>query len=512
MRAALVAILGVAALLRCAALDFGAGVKDPRPDEPAVVMTLGAIDAGQLFPMHMAYGGGYFYPLYAFVKPWSWWAWPEGLRARVAEHPEEVRVVARTWSALLSALTVWLTYVIGRRLGGAPGGLLAAAFLACSTLAIREAHFAKSDSAAALAFALVLLAVTHSWSSPGWRALAIGAAGGFALSTKYLVGLLPVIVLSLASGWRSQGYRIDRRSLVTGGATLAVVVVAFNLPWIVWPTEAWTYMRAILGSQWAYTQQPWLADALVSPLRYHATISLPSGCGILFAALALPAVALGLWRPGPSRLIGLAVLGHFAVVLLNPLVLARNLLPCVPGLAVLIGSLVAEVGLRVGRTRGQRAVAVGLAGLAIAAQPLLNGVQLVRLLATPDTRALAAEWIREHVPAEAGIVSWGAPTWAVDFGMPPVQGYTLFRRLAPSEWRARGISVVVWHHHPLPFCREALPPSTPALDSLAVFDPFDGPLDDPVFERHDAFYLPLAGFNGIRRPGPRIEIFALRAG
>jgi hypothetical protein len=49
----------------------------------------------------------------------------------------------------------------------------------------------------------------------------------------------------------------------------------------------------------------------------------------------------------------------------------------------------------------------------------------------------------------------------------------------------------------------------PTAQSLAVFDPFDGPLDRPVFEPLLPFYLPLAHFAGIARPGPRIEVFAL---
>lgn len=503
------AIVGVAAVLRFMALDFGAGVTDPRPDEPGVVATLGAIEAGYLYPMHMAYGGGYFYPLHAFVKLWSWAAWADGLSAEVSAHPERVRVVARAWSALLSTVTVWLVFAIGTRLGGTRTGLLAAALMASSTVAIREAHFAKADSAAAAATALLLLALTRSWSSPDRRALAIGAAGGLALSTKYLVGLLPAILLALARGGRSEGRAVEPRSVAVGTIALATVVLALNTPWIRWPRTAWLFMQAIIDSQWTYTHQAWLADALVSPLRYHATVSLPFGCGTGFAILALPGLVLGLARR-ESRLIALAVLGHCAVLLLNPLVLARNLLPAVPGLAVLTAALLVTAVDRLVRAPVHRALALGLAAAVLTAEPLLNGARLVRLLGLPDTRALATRWIEEHVPEDARIVSLGAPTWAVGFGMPAVGGRTVFTRLPPAQWRARGVTLVVRHQHPLPFSREPMPAGgVPPLRSLAVFDPFDGPLHDPVFEPQDAFFLPLARFSGIKRPGPRIEIFAL---
>ena len=44
----------------------------------------------------------------------------------------------------------------------------------------------------------------------------------------------------------------------------------------------------------------WLpgGDRVVSPLVYHATVSLRWGCGWAVTLLALPAMAYGLWRGG----------------------------------------------------------------------------------------------------------------------------------------------------------------------------------------------------------------------
>jgi hypothetical protein len=44
----------------------------------------------------------------------------------------------------------------------------------------------------------------------------------------------------------------------------------------------------------------------------------------------------------------------------------------------------------------------------------------------------------------------------------------------------------------------------------AAFDPFD-PGARPIYDPHDAFFVPVAGFEGVHAPGPRITIYELRA-
>ena len=41
---------------------------------------------------------------------------------------------------------------------------------------------------------------------------------------------------------------------------------------------------------------------------------------------------------------------------------------------------------------------------------------------------------------------------------------------------------------------------------VAIFDPY-APGARPVYDPHDAFFVPVAGFEGVRQPGPRITIY-----
>ena len=45
-----------------------------------------------------------------------------------------------------------------------------------------------------------------------------------------------------------------------------------------------------------------------------------------------------------------------------------------------------------------------------------------------------------------------------------------------------------------------------AITLAATFDPY-APRAQPVYDPHDAFFVPVAGFEGVRRPGPRLTLY-----
>jgi hypothetical protein len=228
------------------------------------------------------------------------------------------------------------------------------------------------------------------------------------------------------------------------------------------------------------------------------------------ALLAPLAVGRALWIGGTARLIAVAVLGYAATAVAGRIALARYLLPVIPGLAVLVAALLVALADRIAVHTRRPALVTIVLTLLLVVGPLSTSATLVRLLRRPDTRTLAGEWIAAHVPPDTAIATFGAPSIGTDFGAPPMGTRAVFPRLASAQWRGRGVTHVVSFSYPLPYADQPLPAGTPGLERLAVFDPFDGPLDDPVLEPIDAFFLPLARFTGIARPGPRIEIYAVR--
>jgi len=204
--------------------------------------------------------------------------------------------------------------------------------------------------------------------------------------------------------------------------------------------------------------------------------------------------------------VAIAVLGQLAVLAMNPSVWSRNLTPIVPGIAVLIGALVVRLGDRIPYAYRKPALAIAVAWLV--AGPAYDGLRMARVMRELDTRGLAARWIAANIPAEAVIVGFGGPEGS-DWGMPDVGGRRLLRGIDPAQWRSAA-DFVVRFHYPIAWASEPLPPAAALGAPLAIFDSF-APDADPVVEPLDAFYLPLARWTGVERPGPRIEIYASKA-
>jgi hypothetical protein len=497
---ALVALLAVAAALRFVALDFGAGVPDPRPDEPGVIATLGALDSGSVLPPLVMYGGGYFAPLHLAARVWAAATAGPALGVRVREQLGRVKHFVRGWSALLSTATVALVWVAAGRLGGPGAAVLAAAAMGAAPLAVREAHAAKADTATAFAAAVVVAALTGTAGGAVRRAVAFGGAAALAAATKYAIGVLPAVGVALIDRRPRGGWRAPLASV----ATFGVVWLALDPFWVTHPAVSWASARALAEIISAPAWLPGVHD-LPPPLLYHATVSLRFGFGAGAALLTAPAIAWGLVTGGSARLVAIAVLGLWAQVAWSPMRLARFFLPVLPGLAVLEGACIAAVARRVPE-RAPRLAVLATAAALLVVPPAMESVVLVRLLARADTRELATAWIDAHLPPEAVVVSWGAPGVWYDFGRPAMGGRRVVIATAPADWAAAGVTHVLWHHYPLPYSAAPLPAGV-ALRSLAVFDPL-APGADPVLEPLDAFYLPLARFRGVERPGPRIELFA----
>jgi len=507
--ACLASVLVVAAGLRFTALHFGASDVDARPDESGIVLMLAAMDRGEFFPPILLYGGGYFEPLHAFMRVWQALFWEGDTQTQVAAgRLYEVQVVVRAWSALLALLTVFLVYAVGRRAADERAGLLAAALLAVLPLAVREAHFAKADTAAATAGALVMAALVLARGAAWRRGILAGATTALAISTKALASVVPAVLVAVLWPADAAERRSRWRTLVWAAAAGALSLVVLNVFVLRHLEQTANLAPFVLGTM---SDSSWLpgGDRVVSPLVYHATVSLRWGCGWAVTLLALPAMAYGLWRGGALRIVALLALGHLAAVQASPMVLARYFLPALPALSVLIAALLVAVVDRVVAAPRARTAVLTVVALVLLAEPLAASLRLITLLGRTDTRTLAGDWIATHLPPSARLVSWGAPPGAANFGQPPSHGRAVDQRLPPAEWRA-GETYVVWHRHPLPYSSDPLPDGAPPLRSLATFDPFADEHDtDAVFEAIDAFYVPIGRLDRVVRPGPRIEILAV---
>ena len=128
---------------------------------------------------------------------------------------DAIAVAGRLTIALFDTLTIFLLYLLGARMFGRSGGLLAAAFYAFTAQAIQLSHFFAMDPASTT---FIVLAVLGGVSMATMRrfgvALLTGIACGLAIASKF--SALPVLavpaVAALLSVWREvqESYQAGR--------------------------------------------------------------------------------------------------------------------------------------------------------------------------------------------------------------------------------------------------------------------------------------------------------------
>ncbi len=196
---------------------------------------------GDAFSYH--YGANLLADGKGFIDPLRY-EFSGGLRFPSAYHPPLYLVYLAAWSlvglksalwhrlvsCLLGAITVGLVGCLGRRLGGDRAGLLAAVLAAAYPhLWLNDAAL-LSETAAAFAVVLTMLAVERFREQPsGSRALQLGGALALAvLGRAELLILIPALALPLAfnAGGLTTRERLERIGLV---AAAAVVLIG---PWV----------------------------------------------------------------------------------------------------------------------------------------------------------------------------------------------------------------------------------------------------------------------------------------
>jgi hypothetical protein len=209
------------------------------------------------------------------------------------------------------------------------------------------------------------------------------------------------------------------------------------------------------------------------------------------------------------RVAAVFCLAWYAVTCLTTVMLSRYVTPMIPTLAILEAGLLVAVCKRLAPRHTAAAVTVG--ALLLSAPMAWSSFQFDRLAARTDTRALATQWLEENTPRGSRIAvvgtrfwHWGAPT------LPP--GRRLVRPGA-NPLHPRVADFLVTHDHELFWSSvdpQLLARSARHLEPLIDFDPRAGQSGTPVFERNDAYYIPIHGFDGVSLPGPRVRIYRVR--
>jgi len=495
--AAVVALTAAAAALRFWGLRFGLPDAMARPDEEAITTIASRFILIGPNPNFFDYPTLFTYAV-AFVER----LWPGGQAVFDDTLP---RLISRSIAAALGTASIPLVYLIGRRLFSMRAGLLAAAFLAIAFLHVRDSHFGVTDVPMTFMVVLALLVIVAMPADRApWPMTAFAAVlCGLAASTKYNAALIvaPLVVAALQRSARPWTYAVIAGGFVAGflaGTPYALIARQ-------------KFFVDLLGLQ-SHLSSGHAVDEGVGWV-HHLTFSLRYGLGL---PLLLTSLAGVVWVVVAERRVAWVLLAfpvlYYAGMGSGRTVFMRHMTPIVPFAALFAAFALDQGAAFLDGARGfSRAIGgmstalLAILAIAIGYDSAQRSVALDRLLSEPDSRTVAAAFMKaSYFPRGVPVFQNGSvygqvplvpegiyPTMPID-RLPEVVIVQSSRLVAYSNQPAGLRDILAAHYRPLMHVpverQDAGPP-------------------EPVFDQQDAFYAPVAGFHHFMRPGPEIEIF-----
>jgi hypothetical protein len=327
---------------------------------------------------------------------------PRGRWSHVHQIAEEDMLYwGRFVGVMAGTATVFVTYLLGRRLFGARVGLLAAALMAVFPAAVQHSQYNKPDPVLALMTTISVLVILVYLERGGTsRALAAGIVIGLSLSAKYN-GIVVIVPFLLAAAFR-HGRRLLRAPDLYLGAAGIVAGFAIGCPFFL--SEFNLFLDHVADDIYSYAFAGRAGAEGVDNWASHAVYTYRYGAGRAATLAGLAGLGLVLYRMNAA----LAVFASFPILYYGYYSTQRinyrpNLLPIYPFLAVLAAYACFEL-LRWARAGalGQRTVLirVAAAGLLVAliAPPLRTAVRYNVEATRKDTGNEAREWIERTFP------------------------------------------------------------------------------------------------------------------
>jgi hypothetical protein len=528
-RAAVAGILLAAAIVRIFAIDFCLPSHYCRPDEEAVGSVVMRVLARDLNPHWFDWPSLFMYltalSLVLIFKIGNVLGWYRGeyhfLQLLTAD-PAPVYLAARLLSAAAGVLTVWLLYRTARRWFGHLEALVAAAFLALAFLHVRDSHFGVTDVTATCLGMASFACTVRFHAHPGTReALPAALLGGLAASTKYNAALLLVPafvsqVLEVVDARREGRPPLaDLRSCRFLGAF--ALAFALGTPYALLDPAGFGGGLARVA---AHLRSGHGVD-LGAGWLYHLAVSLRYAVGWPVLLAGLIGMAWLAWRrPREALLLFAFPLALYAAAGSGRTVFVRYIIPVIPFVCISAAVAVDAAVRRVAEVAGLSARAAGATTAAVAALAVIpsaaNLAWFDAVVGRLDNRVIAARWLDQHVPRGASLHQTGDFYASVDLDRTAydVWDFDEERGLftGSGQVRSAGPDWILVQRSPLTFY-SSVPAALERLiasDGYALvrsFQAIDLTAPGNVFDQQDAFFLPLAGFNGIRRPGPNFEVY-----
>jgi hypothetical protein len=351
-----------------------------------------------------------------------WFGGRGGVSKAFATNPTEVFVVARVTAAVVGTLAVWLVYLAGARLFGRAVGLLSAALLAVSFLAVFYSHLALNDVPTLAPIALSLWGTAGILREGRVRDYLLAGVGlGLACATKYTGGvvLLPLLTAAGFQFFAPQGPGRALRGTVLAGVVAVAAFLVAN------PYALLDFAAFRDGLQHQADAAEDVAGKLgLTQTSGHLYYLWTFTWGLGWVPLVAAVGGAGLLAVEDRR--ALAVFGPAPVLYVlfmgtQERFFGRWLLPIFPIVCVLGAYAIVRLAQLAGRRAPALAPALAVLGaVVLLGQGIVYSLHSAMTLSKTDTRNATRAWLVANLAAGTKIVVEPVvpDAWATDIGHP----------------------------------------------------------------------------------------------
>ena len=406
-RAAILVILLAAAALRVQGVAFGLPALND-PDEPLFMMTaLDMLRSGDPNPGWFGHPATLTFYAIALVMvvvalagiASGRFADTDAFVAAAYADPSVLFLSARLFFVVCGVLCVWLTFRLGKRLGGPRVGLAAAALLAVNSVHVAYSQLIRTDVQATVFILLAALAAVDILErGRGRDHVLAGIFLGLGVATKWPAALFALgpLAAALTSG---RGWGRVCNPAIVGAAAAAALFVAS--PFLLF--DYTTVIQNLAGE--ARPAHPGATGGgFLANLGWYLRGPLLGS----FGAAGLAAVATGCVLALRDRRARIAILpGAVAFMLVTcaqSLVWERWIVPLLPFLALAAGAAICFLGSWLRTRLGRSLRCFEFVATALLLTPMAVVTFAMKAERAGDTRQAATDWIRANAPRGSTIM------------------------------------------------------------------------------------------------------------
>lgn len=315
------------------------------------------------------------------------------------EDPTSFYLIGRiTVGVLAGTVSVYFTYILGRRVFSETVGVISALFLSLTFLHVRNSHYIYLDTMMVL-FIILTYIYVYKFYETGLRKhyVLAGVFAGAATAVKYNAALLlaPLILGHLM-------YYIANKNSVKirlVNANVVITLISMGSTFIVLNPYCILDMKSFLTSFASETQ----VHSSVG-LFHHLNHSLLQGLCIPLFVLSLLGLFYSICRFSGKLIVFISfpiVFYLINVKFSQPH--ARYVLPLIPLLLILAAWFLESVILRKGVSTLRSKILIAFISIVVIMPSGIKSVYSDYLFCRKDTRTLAKEWIEDKIPSGSRI-------------------------------------------------------------------------------------------------------------